>query len=104
MWMCNRCGREHERLSNARCCSCRDDTKAARSYNRWLLHSLRALVVRVALGPVIGGALGAFEFNLAGIHPAEGYLLGAQVGLAVGVVWGMVAWSHALFPPPRQAA
>jgi hypothetical protein len=99
MWACNRCGQEHETLHDARWnCPCREDPEAVRAYHVRLIGG----ALRVALALALGGGIGALRtFNLPAVPLLDGLMLGAQVGLVVGVLWGTLA---ALSPPAPPKA
>jgi hypothetical protein len=93
MWTCNRCGRDHETLFDARSCACRADPQAVRRHNARRVRALLCGLLALGMGAGIG-ALWGFKLRL--VTVADGFLLGSLVGLVIGIFWGM--WV-ALSPP-----
>src|SRR5215470_15445153 len=92
MWACPDCGREHEKLYDARWnCACRSDPNAAlaakaRRTMRLILIFL-SLALHILLGLGIGTALGPLVFIVAGVPAGEGLEPGAAIGVLVGSIW-----------------
>jgi hypothetical protein len=119
MWACNICGALHEKLYDA-ChnCACRQNPAAVAYYRGRVFRRLGqgaaffraranrcfgSFVVRVVLGLAIGVALGAIEFPEA---PPTSVALstGAEIGLYIGVIWGLGAILQVLFAKTEASA
>jgi hypothetical protein len=90
MWTCDFCGREYEKLYDARWnCPCRSDPEAAKARKARAIRTLGRFTVRIPMGIVIGSAVGPAIFHFAELPVVDGIGFGAVVGFFVGVLWGL---------------
>jgi hypothetical protein len=103
MWTCPRCGEKHQEQFDA-CWKCAGQAmpRGQPDTQTQPTRSLACVLPHAAFGLLFGAVVGGFVLSLCGVPFEAALRVGGLLGLAAGMLSGVLSWVMYPFQPPAN--